>query len=182
MCETPKRSFEISQKLVTAVIVNSLLPRKYNKSQNIIQYWPESVLLYGITVTTGLPNIVASLQHLSPVCALIGVDHFTVSLHSQIIIHTVSQNVAVQLDSFTVFLHRHNGGNVTGNDDANSHRPRDPTVHCDWGNPSLYFDQPVTKGTANWRQCPRLNQARAIQPFILEYDPIQFVHVPWESL
>ena len=37
VCKIPQGPFEISQKLVTVVIVNSLLPRKYNKSHNISQ-------------------------------------------------------------------------------------------------------------------------------------------------
>ena len=29
---------------------------------------------------------------------------------------------------------------------GSSHRSRNPTIHCNWSNPNLYLDQPITKG------------------------------------
>ena len=37
-------------------------------------------------------------------------------------------------------------GTVSGPEKGeNFHRSRDPTIHCDWGNPSLYLDKSIAK-------------------------------------
>ena len=38
----------------------------------------------------------------------------------------------------------------------NSNQSHETTIHYNWGNPSLYLEQPVTKKAmpANWRLCP----------------------------
>ena len=38
------------------------------------------------------------------------------------------------------------GLSVTSENDWNSHRLRESTIHCDRGNPQLYLDKPITKG------------------------------------
>ena len=43
------------------------------------------------------------------------------------------------------------GLSVASENGRNSHWSRKPTIHCDWGNPSLYLGQPVTK---RWCQLP----------------------------
>ena len=59
-------------------------------------------------------------------------------------------------DSFTVSLHSPSGRqigqgcarglSVASQNHGNSHWSSDPISQCDWGNPNLYLDQPITKG------------------------------------
>ena len=35
---------------------------------------------------------------------------------------------------------------VASESDRNSHQSCEPTIHCDWGNPNVCLDQPITKG------------------------------------
>ena len=67
-----------------------------------------------------------------------------------------SQDIRHLLDSLTVSLHSLNGrhlpavkavqGDCQWENVGNSHRSHEPTIHCDWGNPNLYLDQPITIG------------------------------------
>ena len=65
------------------------------------------------------------------------------------------------LDSFTVPLHSPTGLCPPGmpavlamqgdcqwpfENGANFHQSHKPTIHCNWGNPNLFLDQPITKG------------------------------------
>ena len=66
-------------------------------------------------------------------------------------------------DSFTVALHSPNVRAVHGDgqwplkNSRNSHQSCEPKIHCNWGNPKLFLDQPITKGccqhclTSRWQ-------------------------------
>ena len=70
---------------------------------------------------------------------------------------SVSRYVWCVLDSFTVPLHSANGRHLPAvravqgdgqwplKNGANSHRSHEIKFHCNWGNPSLYLKQPITK-------------------------------------
>ena len=58
------------------------------------------------------------------------------------------------LDSFTISSHNLNGRYLPAilavqgplKNSGNSNQPREPTMHCHWGNPQLHLDKPITKG------------------------------------
>ena len=85
------------------------------------------------------------------------------------------------IDCFTVSLHSSNGRQMPAIraeqgdcerplNSGNSHRSCEPTKHCDWGNPNLYLDQPITK---EW--CQPIGLKRYAEPTI-RYDTRYSAH------
>ena len=57
------------------------------------------------------------------------------------------------MDSFKVSLHNATDRQIAwvrlgglGKNGGNSYLSHEPTIHCDWGNPSLYLNQPIWEG------------------------------------